>query len=410
MSKIREITITDYTLNTIIGYDGEHKITNLNIKLPAEMISGDIDYYTVEFETSAGDIVPSGHLSQSGGYIVISPWQQVMIEGTLKFQVIAWGLTGDTIDKIAKSPVISRLVGESVDGDSVLIDEEVSGLMAELQALIANYPVIMGTFTEGSAWDFELVAGALNITYVPAVNGVDGMDGENGSATVSIGTVITGTPASVTNSGTSTAAILDFVIPAGADGTDGEDGAAATVSVGTVSTGSPEAVVNVGTSSAAVFDFTIPAGEQGTAGTNGRTWRQGDSPNYYWEYSDNGTDWTTTSIKSIGTNGTDGTNGVDLTLPPIVAYTGTLGIGNSYTLTTGSNPTFTLPTVTDATKINQFRIEIKATSALTVTWVGNNLRAGAVAHVYGIGNHVVIGTWSTIESKWLLDAQAYGGV
>lgn len=63
--------------------------------------------------------------------------------------------------------------------------------------------------------------------------------------------------------------------PAGADGTDGTngtdgtDGTAATISVGTVTTGDPgtdASVTNSGTSSAAVFDFTIPKGDTGANG------------------------------------------------------------------------------------------------------------------------------------------------
>lgn len=48
------------------------------------------------------------------------------------------------------------------------------------------------------------------------------------AATVTVGSVTTGeagTEASVTNSGTESAAVLDFVIPKGAAGTNGADGA-----------------------------------------------------------------------------------------------------------------------------------------------------------------------------------------
>lgn len=58
----------------------------------------------------------------------------------------------------------------------------------------------------------------------------------------------------------------------GADGKDGADGAAATITIGTVSTGEAggnASVTNSGTSSAAVFNFTIPRGADGTNGTNG---------------------------------------------------------------------------------------------------------------------------------------------
>ena len=107
--------------------------------------------------------------------------------------------------------------------------------------------------------------------------------GENGNdgipATISIGDVTTGssgTNASVTNTGTDSAAVFNFVIPAGEkgekgekgnDGANGKDGVAATISVGKVSAGeagTDPIVHNSGTSNVAVFDFTIPKGEPGT--------------------------------------------------------------------------------------------------------------------------------------------------
>lgn len=57
-----------------------------------------------------------------------------------------------------------------------------------------------------------------------------------------------------------------------AEGQDGNDGSAATVDVGTVTTGAPgtrASITNSGTTSAAVFNFTIPRGADGTNGTNG---------------------------------------------------------------------------------------------------------------------------------------------
>lgn len=54
--------------------------------------------------------------------------------------------------------------------------------------------------------------------------------------------------------------------PAGANGAPGKDGAAATVAVGTVTTGEPgtqASVTNSGTENAAVLDFVIPQGERG---------------------------------------------------------------------------------------------------------------------------------------------------
>lgn len=92
-----------------------------------------------------------------------------------------------------------------------------------------------------------------------------GDKGENGdAATIAVGTTTTltpGTSATVTNAGTSSAAVFNFGIPKGSQGD------AATIQVGTVTTlpaGSNATVTNSGTSSAAVFDFGIPKGDTGT--------------------------------------------------------------------------------------------------------------------------------------------------
>ena len=106
-----------------------------------------------------------------------------------------------------------------------------------------------------------------------------GTQGATGSAaTVSVGTTTTGaqgTQANVTNSGTSSAAVFNFTVPQGYQGfpgTNGTNGTAATVSVGTTTTGAQgtqASVTNSGTSSAAVFNFTVPQGYQGSTGATG---------------------------------------------------------------------------------------------------------------------------------------------
>lgn len=95
-----------------------------------------------------------------------------------------------------------------------------------------------------------------------------GDKGDTGdAATVAVGTTTTlpaGDPATVTNSGTSHAAVFDFGIPQGIQGD------AATIAVGTTTTGaagSSASVTNSGTSSDAVFNFTIPRGDTGATGT-----------------------------------------------------------------------------------------------------------------------------------------------
>jgi len=92
----------------------------------------------------------------------------------------------------------------------------------------------------------------------------------------------TGNAPTVTNSGSSAAATFNFGIPAGATGATGATGAAgatgatgatgttgaaATIAVGSTTTGAQgtsATVTNSGTSSAAVFNFTVPRGAGGT--------------------------------------------------------------------------------------------------------------------------------------------------
>lgn len=125
--------------------------------------------------------------------------------------------------------------------------------------------------------------------------GPQGPPGEPGqpgqAATITTGpttTLAAGSNATVTNTGSSSAAVFAFGIPQGVKGDAGTQGdpgaagpagAAASVAVGTTSTGNAgtnASVSNAGTSSAAVLNFTIPRGDtgaQGPAGTPGETGR-----------------------------------------------------------------------------------------------------------------------------------------
>lgn len=140
------------------------------------------------------------------------------------------------------------------------------------------------------------------------LQGAQGPDGK--AATITVGTVSTGEPGtqvSVTNSGTATDAILNFTIPRGekglqgdtgpegpkgetgekgdtgpegpqgepgAKGDPGDAGKSATIQIGVVSATEPggnPTVQNVGTPTDAVFNFTFPRGEQGEKGEKGDT-------------------------------------------------------------------------------------------------------------------------------------------
>ena len=103
--------------------------------------------------------------------------------------------------------------------------------------------------------------------------GATGSAGAVGAAaTISVGTVSTvafGSGATITNSGNSSAAVLNFAIQRGATG---GPGSAATITLGTVTTGSAgssASVSNSGNSSAATLNFAIPRGDTGATGLTG---------------------------------------------------------------------------------------------------------------------------------------------
>jgi hypothetical protein len=107
------------------------------------------------------------------------------------------------------------------------------------------------------------------------------------AATLAIGTttsVANAGTASVTNVGTNTNGTLNFVLrdgptgPQGATGPQGPQGSAATVTVGTVGSvafGGTATVTNSGTSGAAVLDFVVVQGPQGSTGPQGPQGDQG---------------------------------------------------------------------------------------------------------------------------------------
>lgn len=128
--------------------------------------------------------------------------------------------------------------------------------------------------------------------------GAQGPAGASASVTVGSTTTLSpGADATVTNSGDTRNAILNFGIPTGArgpkgdtgskgdtgpmgpKGAKGDTGAAATVQVGNTNTGAPGTnaqVTNAGNEHFAVFNFTIPRGDKGEKGATGAQGAKGD--------------------------------------------------------------------------------------------------------------------------------------
>ena len=113
------------------------------------------------------------------------------------------------------------------------------------------------------------------------------------AATIRVGMVSQGdpdTPPIIRNVGTDTDAVLNFIIPKGEKGDTGPQGPqglqgfsgnAATIQIGSVSQGEPDTVpivTNSGTDTAAVLDFVIPKGEKGDTGPQGPQGPEGGLP------------------------------------------------------------------------------------------------------------------------------------
>lgn len=133
-----------------------------------------------------------------------------------------------------------------------VLPTEFSQAEAAIKELNAHPPV-PGENGYWMLWDLD------THSYVQSQLVVPGLHIEIGETT----TGQPGTPASVTNSGTNTAPVLNFTIP------EGENGDAATIQVGEVTAsdpGSEPQVTNSGTENAAVFDFVLPRGQTGPTG------------------------------------------------------------------------------------------------------------------------------------------------
>jgi ribosomal protein L18 len=285
------------------------------------------------------------------------------------------------------------------------------------------------------------------------------------AATIAAGTTTTGAPgtsATVTNSGTSSAAVFNFQIPrgdVGATGATGATGTAATVAVGTTTTlspGSSATVTNSGTTAAAVFNFGVPQGLTGATGATGATgpagmnWRGNWSSGTFYSINDgvfdsvsgssyiatatstnqqppNGSYWNLLAQK--GANGTGvgtvtsvdvsgGTTGLTSFGGPItssgtVTLAGTLNVANGgtgVTTSTGSgsnvlstSPTLVTPVLGTPTSGNF--------STGTFTWpTFNQNTSGTAANVTGTVAIANGGTGATSAANALTNLGAIGAI
>lgn len=177
---------------------------------------------------------------------------------------------GATISITDESGTTTAKVSNGADGSPGR-----DGESAEISGMTATVDGGSGT----PSVDVEVGGTPTDRTFSLSFHNLKGDPGERGETpTVGIGTVDTldpGSNATASVTETETGVNVNFGIPRGDKGNPGDkgdDGAAATISVGTVTTGDPgteASVTNSGTTSAAVLDFVIPQGPKGDKGDPG---------------------------------------------------------------------------------------------------------------------------------------------
>lgn len=193
-----------------------------------------------------------------GGVGVTLTAQQLSLAGFYTIQ-----LRGTQGDLVRHTNVLQVLVPKSLSGSATwpTVPSAVEQVLQQMEEL-NQHPPYPGDDGYWMVWDLDTHAYVESQLPLPPV--AEGPAGK--AATITVGDTITGqpgTPASVVNTGTESAAVLNFTIP---QGQKGNPGAAATVAVGETVTGDPgteASVENVGTSSVAVLRFTIPKGQTG---------------------------------------------------------------------------------------------------------------------------------------------------
>lgn len=125
----------------------------------------------------------------------------------------------------------------------------------------------------GRKYNLGHVKGSQGDQGIQGIQGKQGIQGIQGPAgTIQVGAVYalpSGDTPRVENVGTTQAAILDFYLPiglTGGKGDKGDPGQNATIQVGTVTMAAPgtsPSILNSGTATAAVLDFVLPKGDTG---------------------------------------------------------------------------------------------------------------------------------------------------
>ena len=248
------------------------------IKTDGDLIARQYDNLTRELLVMG--TLPEGWawelLVQAGGsvnVIALSPRKggvgvTLTAEMLTKAGLYALQLRGGRGEEVRHTNVIQVVVPTSLVGDATWpeLPSEFSQAETNIRALNAH-PPYPGENGYWMTWDLDAHSYAESDIPLPEVDvGPPGPPGE--AATVTVGGTTTGEPgtqAQVTNSGTESAAVLNFVVPRGATGATPQ----IRVRVTQLPEGAEPTVEVTGTAEAPVITLGIPAGATGGQGPQG---------------------------------------------------------------------------------------------------------------------------------------------
>ena len=268
---VARLRLRNVTANTVVAYGDTTPITNSNagtLTLVTDFTPNGTDAYVVEVYGSVG-LVPGGVQNLSG----ISEHHGTMELTDLAGVRGATGLQGNTGADGADAGW--KYTWSSNTSASDPSSGGIKGNNATLGSITAIYisetdADANGLASEIAAWDDSTSTTAARAT-IKIGNSAGMILFKITGANTDNGTWVTLTGYVVASRGSLTGTVRVAPALTGDKGDTGSPGAAATIAVGTTTTGtagSSASVTNSGSSSAATFNFTIPRGDTGATGPN----------------------------------------------------------------------------------------------------------------------------------------------
>ena len=279
---MREITIDLATPLPVYDCGNCGEANAAQLKVDISSIKSEADFYVAVFKNALSETYCSEKYTPGSDeeYITVPLTQELTKTAKESFIIEAYATDeNNELVLLRKSPVISlNFEGSISSDDAIAFDKEINGLYKELfdktneltngLNTLNTQITVVSQATDTALAAAQTAADVANAVLEAKNNGeFIGAQGEKGDKGDKGDTGSTGATGPQGEKGDT-----------GPQGEPGADGAAATVTVGSVTTGEPDtpaSVTNSGTQNAAVLDFVIPKGVKGDKGDKGDTGAQG---------------------------------------------------------------------------------------------------------------------------------------